>query len=391
MERRITLITNTKTTKLAALVKGNELWIPVDALESTTGFELKSSGACYTSLDICIPLIGGDFVYENEKGKWFNISKLAVHLEQPCIASVDESVWSLGAMPQQRQHMLNSGLAPDFEIVDIYGEQLRLSDFRGKKVLLVTWATWCGCRFDVAAWQRLYEELSDPNFEIICVAQDAQGEAVAKKWFIDAQANYKCVVDSDHTISSLFGWVNVPTGAWIDEQGKIVRVNEAAYAEKHEIKNVLLKTEFGNNAFGNATKDWVNNGLIAEIEQSKEQLNANIRSKKEEDLLADAYFKLGLYYQKQNEKTEAEVYFKNARELAPNNWNIQRQSWTFKSTFHAVKNWNRITRANAASDANWTYYQAMDLAGAPKRRTTRITFFWEPALDWCKRLLGKKK
>ena len=230
-------------------------------------------------------------------------------------------------------------------------------------MLLTTWATWCGCRFDVAKWQTFYEELNDPNFEIICVAEDAQGEAVAKEWFVNANASYKCVVDTTHKISTLFGWVNVPTGAWIDEAGRIVRVNEDAYAAEYEIEDPVRSTKFrfGNTTFANATKEWVKNGLRDHLQQTKEKFTANTRSTSTDDFLADAYFKLGLYFQGKQLENMAEKYFKVAQDLAPENWNINRQSWTYKGTAYATQQWRERTKAKYLNDRTWKYYEPLDL------------------------------
>lgn len=383
-----TIIANNQVVEVKTLSLNNVLWINESDLKQSVGFDLKPSGACYPKLDICIPLFEEGYKYQDENGVWLNMSKLTETLEMSCVSNTGRTVWSIGIIPQERQQLLETGIAPDFEIEDIYGNLIRLSDFRGKKVLIVTWATWCGCRFDVKSWQKVYTELKDPNFEIICVAEDSQGDEVAKKWFTDAEATFHCVVDTKHKISSLFGWVNVPTGCWIDEEGKVIRVNEAAYAEKHQIKNLMMKTEFGNEAFGNATKEWVKNGLNPNITQTVDKRKANTRAQNTSDFEADAWFQLGLYFQEKNNPKEAEIYFEKARRLAPNNWNIQRQSWTFKGTFHAIKNWNRITRSNAEINKDWTYYEPIDLEGAPTRRTTRIVWFWERIGDWCKRIFN---
>lgn len=383
-----TLIAHNQSSIIKTRPIKDELWIHADDVHKSTGFEIKPSGVCYSKLDICIPLLDQGYTFEDEKGLWLNLSKLANTLDMACVSNTDKTVWSLGIIPQERTKLLETGMAPDFEIEDIHGNTIKRSDFLGKKILIVTWATWCGCRFDVKSWQKLYEELNQPNFEIICVAQDAQGDQVAKKWFLEAKATFHCIVDTKHKISSVFGWVNVPTGCWIDEKGKIVRVNEAAYAEKHQIKNWMMKTEFGNEAFGNATKEWVKNGLTAKIFQSETKQRANIKAQSLDDFKADAWFQLGLHFQDKKNTTEAEKYFEIARNLAPNNWNIQRQSWTFKSTFFAIKNWNRITRSKMNTNKDWTYYEPIDLEGAPTRRTTRIVWFWERLGQWCKQRLG---
>ena len=84
-------------------------------------------------------------------------------------------------------------------------------------------------------WQRIYEEVNDPNFVILCAAQDTGGEAVAGPIFDAANATYIQVVDPDHIISSAFNFVNVPSAAWVDEEGRIVRIDEGTYAKNHEI------------------------------------------------------------------------------------------------------------------------------------------------------------
>lgn len=379
------VLANDTVSKISALENnGGQLWIREDQLKKATGFDLKPSGACYESLNICIPLFEKGFTQKLPDGKWLNVSKLAERLDQACISNDDKTVWSLGLIPEARNSMIETGMAPDFEITDIHGNLVRLSDFRGKKVLIVTWATWCGCRFDVKSWQELYEELNDPDFEIICVAEDSQGEAVAKKWFINANATFNCIVDPTHKISTVFGWVNVPTGAWIDEEGKLIRINEAAYAGKHKINNLLVKTEFGNTAFGDATKEWVKNGLNDKIKQSTDTLHANIRSRSKNDLLADANFKMGLYFQNIQDKKNADKYLKVTQDLCPDNWNYHRQSWTFKSTMHAIKNWKKKTTENYNQSENWTYYQPMDLENAPTRRTTKMEFIWTTVAKKCK-------
>ncbi|MYF84860.1 MAG: TlpA family protein disulfide reductase, partial [Acidimicrobiia bacterium] len=65
-------------------------------------------------------------------------------------------------------------------------------------------------------WQDLYESIGPDRFELISVAQDSGGAKAVDKWFERASPTYRCVVDPTHQISSLFGWVNVPSAAWID-------------------------------------------------------------------------------------------------------------------------------------------------------------------------------
>jgi len=361
-ESQITILANDQISKISTLKENSDtLWIKADELKTATHFELKKSGVCYDPLNICIPLVEDGFVQENEAGQWLNMSKVAAKLGQACVSDENHTVWSLGLIPEVRKAMLDTAIAPNFEIADIHGETLRLSDLRGKKVLIVTWATWCGCRFDVKVWQDIYDKLADSNFEIISVAEDSEGSAVAKKWFTDANATYKCIVDPTHKISTLFGWVNVPTAAWIDETGKIIRVNESAYAAFHTVPTERKPYTFGGELFGKATIDWVKNGLGEHLKQSAEKRSANTRAQSTDDLLADAYFKIGLYFEDKEELSFAQKYLDKAMELAPHNWNIHRQSWTFKGTDYAIQQWRRKNKELYLNDKSYNYYEPLDL------------------------------
>jgi hypothetical protein len=74
-------------------------------------------------------------------------------------------------------------------------------------------------------WQVIYDELKseNENFEIISVAQDSGGEDAAGPIFDAADVTYTSLIDVNHLISSLYNLVNVPSGVWIDEEGRIAR------------------------------------------------------------------------------------------------------------------------------------------------------------------------
>ena len=80
-------------------------------------------------------------------------------------------------------HALTSAVAPDVELPDADGNPFRLSSLRGKKVVMVAWASWCGCRFDLPLWQQLRERWSREGVEVVTVALDV--EASDAKPFIE--------------------------------------------------------------------------------------------------------------------------------------------------------------------------------------------------------------
>ena len=73
------------------------------------------------------------------------------------------------------QPIITGSEAPDFTATNMGGERVNLSDYRGRVVLVNIWATWCApCREEMPSMQRLYEALSDTDFEILAVSIDAQ-------------------------------------------------------------------------------------------------------------------------------------------------------------------------------------------------------------------------
>jgi hypothetical protein len=124
-----------------AKAEADNLWVSSADLATASGWELKPEGACKG--DVCIPippLREGEFV--RESGKAFNLSAFARHLGQPIVHDDKNGAWYFGEAASKRRDTLASLEAPDFELPDLDGKTHRLSDYRGKKVLLAAWASW---------------------------------------------------------------------------------------------------------------------------------------------------------------------------------------------------------------------------------------------------------
>ena len=111
------------------------LWILKSDLPSVNGFELKPQGACRA--DICIPV-----PEDMARGQYFNLTGFAKKVGQTVVTDARARVWSFGEIPIVRGEFLSSRVASDFAVPDRKGRTVRLSDFRGKKVLVITWASW---------------------------------------------------------------------------------------------------------------------------------------------------------------------------------------------------------------------------------------------------------
>jgi len=111
------------------------LWVRTRDLPRINDFEVKPQGACRA--DICIPL-AKDMVH----GEYMNLTAFAHKIRQAVVADSSAHVWSFGEIEALRGSFLNGRVAPDVTVPDRKGRPVRLADFRGKKVLLVTWASW---------------------------------------------------------------------------------------------------------------------------------------------------------------------------------------------------------------------------------------------------------
>lgn len=111
------------------------LWVPKAELLRINGFEIKPQGACRE--DICIPI-----PRVMMRGDLFNLTAFAGRVGQKFIADPAARVWSFGEIPVVQGAYVDSRMAPDVTVPDRKGRPVRLSQFRGKKVLLVTWASW---------------------------------------------------------------------------------------------------------------------------------------------------------------------------------------------------------------------------------------------------------
>jgi len=120
----------------------DQLWVTTADLKLATGFELKPQGVCRDEL--CFPVSGSrkqELTRKNAGTIWFNLTGFARLVNQPIAHDPELAVWYFGLRSDQRQG-LSSLQAPDFTLADRNGKSHSLSDFRGKKVLLLTWASW---------------------------------------------------------------------------------------------------------------------------------------------------------------------------------------------------------------------------------------------------------
>ena len=115
--------------------------------------------------------------------------------------------------------------APDFTVYDLEGNAHKLSDFRGKPVLLNFWASWCGpCQMEMPDFQKYYESHGDKVNFVIVNLTDGQQETVESASAFIAEKGYTFPVyyDTDIDAAVKYGVSAVPVSYFIDAEGYFV-------------------------------------------------------------------------------------------------------------------------------------------------------------------------
>ena len=178
----------------------------------------------------------------------------------------------------------------------------------------------------------MYEELAENNFIILAAAQDTQGLSAAAPWYERAGATFIGLVDPSHQISALYNLVNVPSAVWIDEEGRVLRIDEGSYATTHDLNGF----DFGRSDYAPMVADWVAQG--ADSKYVGEALP--ITAKSDDAARADAAFRLAVFFQSRDQHAKADQYWQLAQDLNPHSWNYHRQDWAYTPE-EAGRNWQK--------------------------------------------------
>ena len=127
--------------------------------------------------------------------------------------------------------------APNFQLATLDGEPVSLKDFRGKKVVVSFWASWCGpCRMELPELQAFYEKYHGKNkdFEILAISTD-EVRREAERYARDAKLTFPVLWDRDGKTGDAYGVDGIPMLFVIDENGKVV-LTQAGYGFGLEFK-----------------------------------------------------------------------------------------------------------------------------------------------------------
>ncbi len=123
-------------------------------------------------------------------------------------------------------------LSPDFALVDLEGEQVKLSDFEGKPVVVNFWATWCApCRVEMPALQARFEQYKSSGLRILAVDFDEPEEDV-HNFRDEFGLTFTILLDPGAKVQKLYRTRAYPTTFFIDRNGVIQVQHFGAMTEK---------------------------------------------------------------------------------------------------------------------------------------------------------------
>jgi thiol-disulfide isomerase/thioredoxin len=149
----------------------------------------------------------------------FSILLLSLGIAWVWISAAPPGTTTEGDIPAPQKGFL----APDFQLETFGHETYRLSDLRGKPVLINFWASWCPpCRSEMPAIQKVYDEYRDQGFEVLAVNsthQDNLGDAITFAQI--RRLTFPILLDRDGSVGRQYEIRSLPTTFFVDSEGII--------------------------------------------------------------------------------------------------------------------------------------------------------------------------
>jgi AhpC/TSA family len=308
-----------------------QLDVTAEEFGATTGWTVTPEGACKGEL--CVPL--GAATTEG-----FDLVAVAERLGMPLVEDAGSGVWALG--PETiGGRALSTAQAPELVLPDLDGSPFRLSSLRGQKVVLVAWAPYCGCSFDLPGWQALRAEVHPRGVEIVTVCLEVTGAGTARPLIEAARPEHPSLIDVAHEMDVAFGVVNIPNGIWIDERGVIVRPAEPAWSGfprevpgakgDARLSEVASRIKIDSGSYAAAIRDWAEHGSASRWVLPPDEVVARSHPRPAAVAEAAAHFELGQHLWRAGQRDDAIAHFRDAHRLQPDNWTYKRQAWSLVS------------------------------------------------------------
>ena len=178
---------------------------------------MKNYKTVWIMILVFVLLIGGAYVLYDKLGSQMDMPQLATQGGQ----TQDETSDNQNDTGDSEDEAQNA-LAPDFTVYDRDGNPVKLSDYRGKPVVLNFWSSRCGpCQMEMPDFQKAYEDLGEEIHFIMVNVTDGSWDTVDSASAFIAENNYTFPVfyDTDISAASAYGVSSLPTTYFIDAEG----------------------------------------------------------------------------------------------------------------------------------------------------------------------------
>ena len=178
---------------------------------------MKKNKTVWIMILVFVLLIGGAYVLYDKLGSQMDMPQLATQGGQ----TQDETSDNQNDTGDSEDEAQNA-LAPDFTVYDRDGNPVKLSDYRGKPVVLNFWSSRCGpCQMEMPDFQKAYEDLGEEIHFIMVNVTDGSWDTVDSASAFIAENNYTFPVfyDTDISAASAYGVSSLPTTYFIDAEG----------------------------------------------------------------------------------------------------------------------------------------------------------------------------
>ena len=178
---------------------------------------MKNNKTVWIMILVFVLLIGGAYVLYNQLGSRMDMPQLATQSGQAQDEAGDNQ-----AEAGESEDKAESALAPDFTVYDLNGNPVKLSDYRGKPVVLNFWSSRCGpCQMEMPDFQEAYEDLGEEIHFLMVNVTDGSWDTVDSASAFITENNYTFPVfyDTDISAASAYGVSSLPTTYFIDAEG----------------------------------------------------------------------------------------------------------------------------------------------------------------------------
>jgi cytochrome c biogenesis protein CcmG/thiol:disulfide interchange protein DsbE len=153
-------------------------------------------------------------------------------------------------------------VAPDFALKDVTGKTVKLSDYRGKVVLLNFWATWCEpCQVEIPWFIEFQKSYKDRDFVVLGASLDDDGWDSVKPYIEKRKINYRMVIANEDLSGKYGGIENLPTSFVIDRQGRIAAAHVGLVSKSRYENDILNLLDENRPASTGGTKSVFDRGL----------------------------------------------------------------------------------------------------------------------------------